>query len=150
MSESVVVERKDVEKPLVKGDLIVEQRGNRVSLTIRDITPDGIKVELDFEGQSKGKFEGRYFGTSNIVQKIDKTLELETKIVETTRDGDMIVYFGKGHGTMVRPDWNSWQAEVEFMTTSPKLSWLNGKKAIIEGSANIAKGEMQTKIYELR
>ncbi len=150
MSEYKVVEKKDVEKPLVKGDLIVEQRGRRVSLSIRDITPDGVNLELNFEGQSKGKVEGRYYGTSNLVQKIDKTIELDTKIIETTHDGEMLVYYGKGHGKMTGPDGTSWQAEVQFMTMSPKYSWLNGKKALVEGVTNIPKGEMQAKIYELK
>ncbi len=150
MSEYQVLEKKEVEKAVVKGDLIVEQRGHRVSLAVRDIGPDGVKIELNFEGQTKGKFEGRYFGTSDLVQKIDNTIELDTRILETTHDGDMIIYYGKGHGKMTGPDWNNWQAEVEFMTMSPKLSWLNGKKALVEGSTNIAKGEIQTKIYELK
>ncbi len=119
-------------------------------MTIRDITPDGIKLELNFEGQTKGKVEGRYYGTSSLVQKIDKTIDLDTKIIETTHDGEMLVYYGKGHGKITSPDWNDWQAEVEFMTMSPKYAWLNGKKALVEGLTNIGKGEINAKIYELR
>ncbi len=150
MSNYEVLEKKEVEKPYVKGDLILEQHAKRMSMSIRDMNPDSITIELNFEGQSKGKYEGRYYGTTNLVQKMDKTFEADTKIIETTRDGDIIVYSGKGHGKMINPDWTNWQVEVQFMTTSPKFSWLNGKKALSEGSTNIAKGEIQSKIYELR
>ena len=39
-----------------KGALIAEVHGKTVSTTIRDILPDGIKLEINWQGQTTGKY----------------------------------------------------------------------------------------------
>ncbi len=138
------------ERPVVKGDLIVELGGSFAGTTIRDITLDGIKLETNYQGKTTGKYEARIMGTTDTLQKIDGTGEWKGRAIQGTTSGDFIVYTGKGQGKATSPDTMSWEGEVEFMTVSPKYSWLNGKKGWLEGSGNVVTNEWHAKIYELR
>ncbi len=98
-------------------------------------------------GESKGKIAGMQMETVDIVQKIDGSNEWVSRIVETTKDGDMIVMMAKGTGKMERPTMGSFMGEVSFMTQSKKLSWLNNTKGILEGTNDTTKNEAMYKVY---
>jgi hypothetical protein len=86
--------------------------------------------------------------TVSVFQKPDGTNEWEVKAIETTPEGDFIAVIGRGRGKSTGPTTAQWEGEVQFMTQSPRLSWLNGKKGWVEGSGNQATGEFQNKVYE--
>ena len=118
-----------------------------MSTTIRDILPDGIKLEINWQGQTTGKYTAGHTETATITQKMDATADWETKAMEMTPEGDVITITGKGHGSDKYPS-STWEGELKYMTMSPRLSWLNNKKIWIEGLNNIATGEVQSKAYE--
>ncbi len=150
MSDYEVLKKKSYERPANLGDKVVELKAKFVSTTIKDVTQDGIKLEVNNQGQVKGKYEAMHMETTTITQKTDGTAEWETKAVETTPQGDYIIVTGAGQGKVIDPTSMKWEGELQYMTMSPKLAWLNGKKVWVDGTGNNVKGEMQATAYEIR
>lgn len=124
--------------------------GKFVSTTIRDILPDGIKLEINSQGQLTGKYTAGHMETTTITQKMDASADWESKAMEVTPQGDFIVITGKGHGSARDPGSIKWEGEMKYMTMSPRFSWLNNKKILVEGFGNTATGDVQIKAYEMR
>src|SRR6058998_3079744 len=72
-----------------KGELLFEIQGKTISSTIKEITPHGVRLEMNDEGQTTGKINGAAINTINIFLKPDGTNEWEGKALGTTREGDM-------------------------------------------------------------
>ncbi len=132
----------------VTGELFGELREKITSRSITDITPLGVRLELNSEGKfAGGKFIATHMETVRVFQNLDGTLEWEVKALEATLEGDIVVLSGKGTGKVTGPTTLGAQGEVVYMTQSPRLSWLNGMKARVEVTSNNATGETETKIY---
>jgi hypothetical protein len=131
-----------------KGELIIELRGKTVTTTIRDITQTGIKIENNDQAQVTGKYNANHMETTTISVKMDGTSDWQSKAIESTPEGDMIVITGGGKGKQTGPTTVAFDGEFHFMTQSPKLSWLNNTTGLVEGTADQAKGEFHAKIYK--
>ena len=83
--------------------------------------------------------------TVDIIQRMDGTNEWESRAIDTTHEGDIIMISGKGTGKM-----ETFQGEYKFMTNSKKLSWLNSSKAYAEGMSDMRSGEATIKVYAVR
>lgn len=118
-----------------------------MSQTIKEITPHGVRMEINDQGQVTGKFNGNSLNTVNVFLKPDGTNEWEGKGIQTSRDGDMVVISSRGTGHMSSPTTGMWQGEAFFMTQSPKLAWLNNTKGWIEGSGDMVQGTYKGKVY---
>ena len=132
----------------MKGDLLLENTGKMVSTSVRDISPTGIKLEINSQDQSKGKYKANGVSTTTVWMKTDGTSEWDTKGIQTTSEGELIAAWGKGTGKSTGPTTQSWEGETHFMTQSKKLSWLNNVKGWAEGEGNQATGESHGKIFE--
>ncbi len=130
-----------------KGELLFEISGRTVSRTIKEITPHGVSIQMNDEGQTTGRLNANQINTVNIFLKPDGTNEWEGKGLINTREGDMVVVSSRGTGSMSNPTTGAWQGESFFMTQSPRLSWLNNSKGWIEGSGDMAAGTYRAKIY---
>ena len=130
-----------------KGELLFEIQGKTVSSAVREITPHGLKLEMNDEGQTTGKFNGQGINTTTVFLKTDGTNEWEGKGFQTSKDGDMLVISARGTGRMTGPSTGTWQGEVAFMTQSPKLAWLNTTKGWLEGEGNMAQRTFHGKVY---
>lgn len=130
-----------------KGELLLEVQGKIGGRTVMEITPHGVRVQLNVEAQATGKYNAGIINTINQFLKTDGTSEWESKAIHTTREGDFIVASGRGTGRMAGPGMNISQGEVAFMTQSPKLSWLNNTKGWVEATADMAAGTVQAKVY---
>jgi len=118
-----------------------EQHSKTVTTTIRDITPEGVKMELNWQGKATGKLAGMTTGTTTIVSKTDGSSTWEDKLIGMTEKGEMFVAWGKGTGKMTTPGTTVWEGEAQAMSQSPGLSWLNNMKFKSTGTADMAKGE---------
>ena len=58
-----------------KGELLFEIQGKTVSSTIKEITPHGIRLEMNDEGQTTGKINGGALNTISVFLKPDGTNE---------------------------------------------------------------------------
>jgi len=130
-----------------KGELLYEIQGKTVSRTVKEITPHGVKMQMNDEGQSTGKFTAGQVNTVDVFMKTDGTQDWESKGIQTTREGDFIAVSGRGTGRMTNPTTGTWQGELVFMTQSPKLAWLNNTKGWVEGSGDMAQGTYRGKVY---
>ena len=132
----------------MKGELLFEVQGKTVSRTIKEITPHGVRMQMNDEGQITGKLNAGQINTVNIFMKPDGTNEWEAKGMLNTREGDMVAVSARGTGQMANPSAATWQGESFFMTQSPRLSWLNNSKGWIEGRVDdMASGTYRAKVY---
>ena len=131
-----------------KGELLGELRGKMLSTTIKDITPLGIRLEINDQAQFTGtKYNANHMETVTVFQKTDGSSEWETKGIGMTKEGDMVVVSGRGKGKNTTPTSSTLDGDVVFMTQSPRLSWLNTTKGWVEGSGNQVTGEFSAKVY---
>jgi hypothetical protein len=131
-----------------KGELVLETHSKIAGVTILDITQEGVKMQINGNGQSKGKYNSNDLSTTTVVNKIDGSSTWESKGIQNTHDGEMLVTWGSGAGKPTGPTTQSWEGELHIMTQSPKLAWMNNAKFWIEGSGDMSKGESQAKIYQ--
>lgn len=132
---------------MAKGELLFEIQGKTASRTIKEVTPHGVKMEMNDEAQATGKYNANVLTTTTVFLKPDGSNEWENKAIQNTREGDMVVALGRGTGHSTGPTSASWQGDVVFMTQSPRLAWLNTTKGWIEGSGDMAAGTFRGKVY---
>lgn len=130
-----------------KGELLLDVQGKIVTRTVQEITPHGVRVQMNVEAQATGKYNAGIINTITAFLKPDGTSEWESRAIHTTREGDFIIASGRGTGRSSGPGTSISQGEVAFMTQSPKLSWLNNTKGWVESTGDMAAGTIQAKVY---
>jgi len=133
-----------------KGELVLETHSKISGITILDILQDGIKMQINGNGQSKGKYNSNDISTTTVVNKSDGTSTWESKGMQNTHDGEMLVIWGSGNGHPTGPMSSAWEGEMHIMTNSPKLAWMNSTKFWAEGAGDMSKGESHAKIYQVK
>lgn len=83
---------------VTKGELLYEVKSKNVSVTIKDIGPNGIQLEMNDTGEISGKLHGGHMDTVNVNIKTDGSNEWNVKSIMNTKDGDMVVVTGGGKG----------------------------------------------------
>ena len=126
----------------------MEIHDKSTTTTVKDISDSGIMLEQNSTSQVKGRVEGQGMNTVSFKLKTDGSSEWQMKGILSTKEGDFLAVWGGGMGKNTGPTTASWTGEVHFMSTSPKLAWLNNVKGWVEGSGDNAKGEAWGKIYE--
>jgi hypothetical protein len=130
------------------GELLGEIRSKTVTRTIKEITPLGIRMELNDEGKFVGaKYVATHVETVNLFQNLDGSIEWESRALDMTTEGDTVVFSGKGTGRTSSPAIVSARGEGVYMTQSVKLAELNGMKVRLEVTANNQTGEVDVKVY---
>jgi hypothetical protein len=132
-----------------KGEPVIETHSKIAGVTILDITQDGVKMQINGNGQSKGKYNSNDMSTTTVVNKTDGSSIWESKGVQNTHEGEMLVMWGSGTGKPTGPTTQAWEGEMHVMTKSPKLAWMNNAKFWIEGSGDMSKGESHAKLYQM-
>jgi hypothetical protein len=133
----------------MKGEPMAVVQEKVTSRTIKEITPFGVKLELNTEGVVTGElYTAQHMETVNLFQKTDGTFESEARAIETTKEGDVLVisYKGTGRQTGLTTLWGESQGIV--MTQSKKLAQLNNARLKAEVNADWATGAVQVKYYE--
>jgi len=105
-----------------KGEEVFEMRSKTVTTTVKDISPSGVTIELNSEGQSKGKINAQGVATTTVVMKTDGTSTWENKGIFNTNDGDMLVIWGNGTGKSVSPSTQAWEGERHEPVTQARLA----------------------------
>ncbi len=133
-----------------KGALLCEVRAKVTTETIKEITPFGIRAEVNYVGEVAGaSYSGRHVESVSLFYKTDGTYDGEAKMLQSTNEGDVIVGTLHGAGRMTGPTTSKGEGEVIFMTQSPKLSWLNNRKCRVEWTTDSATGELHKKFFAL-
>ena len=131
-----------------RDELIGEFHNKMVTTAVRELSPIGVRMEVNMEGEIKGRLNARSLDTSNVLFKTDGSYEYETKSVATTMEGDTVVLWGSGTGRSTGPMTASLEGEVHYMTQSPRLNWLNNTTARTEGTVDRVSREIQGRVYK--
>jgi hypothetical protein len=133
-----------------KGTLLSEYHEKATTETIKEITPYGVRLEVNTRGDVAGpSYTGHSVHTISEFLKTDGTVDWESKGLETTTEGGIVI--AMFHGTLRMTGPNTYKSEGEgiYTTQSPKLSWLNNKKCRVEGTADALTGEFYAKVFAL-
>ncbi len=132
----------------MKGALKGEFQAKQTTTTIKDVSPNGARVETNYVGEIKGEIDGRYMQTLSFLLKPDGNSDWESKSITNTTEGDMVVVLGNGETRVTNANTASAEGELRYMTTSPRLSWLNNATRRIEVEIDRTTGEYRGKAYE--
>ena len=130
-----------------KEELLGEVKEKTTTITVRDFTPAGARVEYNQQGEVKGRYNAMHIETVTVLFKPDGTAEYESRGIDSTSDGDTILLTAKGKGKGETPTEISFEGETTFQTASKKLAWLNNVKARHKGTGNSVTGEASYSVY---
>ncbi len=125
-----------------KKEMLAEIKEKTNAIIIKEFSQDGAMIQYNSTGEVKGKYHANHVETTDVKMKIDGTNEWETKAIEMTKEGDVVMVTGKGTGQQ-----NTFMGEVTYMTNSPRLSWLNNTKAKVEGITDMKNNEATIKVW---
>jgi hypothetical protein len=131
-----------------EGVLFGETKLKIVTTTIKEMSPHGVRLEVNQQGQfAGGMYSAREISTLNLLLKMDGAYDWELKIVQTTPEGDILVGSGIGNGGVTSPGKLWAKGESLLMTQSQRLSSMNGTKLRLEASADMQTGEVVRREY---
>lgn len=135
---------------MAEEEFLGELAEKTTSVTIREFTPDGVRMSYNLQGTVKGQYDAAHMETVDALFKPDGVYEFEAHGIDQTNEGDIVLLLAKGIGKMLSP--TSIQAEggVTYQTTSKRLEWLNAAKGRFEGTYNQATGEFIAKVFAQR
>lgn len=117
------------------------------SVTLREFTPEGVRISYNLQGQVKGQYDAAHIETVDAMFKPDGTYDFEARGMDQTKDGDMVLIRSKGTGRQLSPTSVHAEGESIFQTQSTKLGWLNSAKTRFEGTYNTDSGEFIAKVF---
>ena len=132
---------------MIPEEFVGELSEKTTSVTIREFTPEGVRISYNNQGQIKGQYDATHMETVDAMFKPDGTYEFEARGLEQTDDGDMVLIRAKGVGRQVSPTTIQAEGEATYQTASKKLAWLNSAKGRFEGTYNAPTGEFIAKVF---
>lgn len=133
-----------------KEELLLELTSKNTTRSVKDFSPEGIRLESNLEGESKGVYNAAFYATITMLVKPDRSIDYEVRQIHTTSDGDTVLVYYKGTSIIESPTHSKFVGETTFQTASKKLAWLNGIKARHEGEYNPVAGENDFRVYGKR
>ena len=128
-------------------EFVGELAEKTTSVTIKEFTPEGVRISYNLQGKMKGQYEAAHMETVDAMFKPDGTYEFEARGLDQTDDGDMILIRVKGTGKQVSPTSVHAEGEATYQTLSQKLAWLNSAKGRFEGTYDTSTGEFIAKVF---
>lgn len=130
-------------------EFLGELRQKTTSVTIGEFGPEGVRFSENLRGEMKGLYNATHLETTVALFKPDGTIETDTRAVEMTTEGDVILIQLRGMMKMTPPVSRS-ESKGTFQTASKKLAWLNSAKARYEGTADESMDEGTWKVFAQR
>lgn len=108
----------------------------------------GLRVDIAFEGESKGVIAGSIRGVDYLNIRADGRMELNIHAELTTPDGHKIALFSDGVG-LPQPGTTAslLRENVTLTTASPEYAWVNELQIWAVGRADVGTGEVHVKGY---
>src|SRR5437867_8258302 len=131
-------------------EFLAELNEKTTSVTIREFKPDGVLISYNLQGTVKGEYDANHMESVDAFFKPDGTYEFESRGIDQTDDGDMLIIKAKGTGRQVSPTSVHAEGEAVYQTLSEKLKWLNTAKGRFEGTYNTTTGEFVAKVFALK
>src|SRR5438132_1334091 len=102
-------EQVEVVENMTEEEFLGELAEKTTSVTLREFTPDGVRISYNLQGKIRGQYDADHMETVDAIFKPDGTYEFESLGMDQTVDGEMLLIKGKGTGRQVSP--TSVQAE---------------------------------------
>jgi hypothetical protein len=135
---------------MTEEEFLGELAEKTTSVTIREFTPEGVRIAYNLQGKLRGQYEADHMETVEALFKPDGTYDFESLGLDATMDGDMILIRAKGVGKQVSPTSVQAEGEATFQTQSKTFGWLNSAKARFEGTYTTSTGEFVAKVFAQR
>jgi hypothetical protein len=135
---------------MAKGEFLVEVNQKMTAIIIKEFSRDGVKIQSNAVGKVTGKYSARRLETIDILQKQDGSNRWDSRIVETTSEGDVIMIAAKGKGVQDSPSTLTFRGKRTIMTQSKKLSSLNSRECWIEGTNDLENNVATFKVYLMK
>lgn len=131
-------------------ELVYEVRERATSVTVKEFTPEGVRLSYNLQGLVKGQYDAERLESANALFRADGSGDLEIRIMDRTADGEIVLIPGKGSVKMVSPTMIHLQGTNTFQTASKRLAWLNPAKGRFEGTFDMGTGEAVVKCFAVR
>lgn len=128
------------------GELIIESKGKRIVRRVLSVDPPTVEVTFE-EGGSMLGIPSTGMGTYTSVIDADGSIHGEGRGIDTTNDGEAVVWTGTGSGKFGPGGSVSYRGMLFFKTTSAKLARLNNACGAFEFEVG-ADGSTASKIWE--
>ena len=135
---------------MVLGEKMWEEKGKIIGISVKSVGPEGVRMEETFASEAKGLGRapsGRNIGTLDLIETPGGFFSGTGQGMFTTQDGDVVVWKCYSLGKMEAGKYKSVNI-IQFMTTSKKLSWMNGFIAVDEGISDPITMELSGTGYE--
>ncbi len=131
-------------------ELLFEGKENATSVNIKEFSPEGIKLDITATGKVSGKVTGLVMTTHNVLMKPDGTGSGDARSVIFS-NGESILMWGKITGKIVDPTpIQKIEENLNFMTSSKQLAYLNSIKGYADAVFNVGTGEYTFKVYAVK
>src|ERR1700733_3489308 len=86
-----------------KGELIGEVRGKNVTTTIKDVSPFGVRLQSNGNGECPGRNTASEMETVNVSMDRNGVSQFEARVIQTTKDGEFVSITSRGNGKAAGP-----------------------------------------------
>ncbi len=83
-------------------ELLLELKSKNTTRSVKDFSPEGIRLESNLEGEAKGVYNATFYATITMLVKPDRTIDYEVRQIHTTSDGDTVLVYYKGKSIIER------------------------------------------------
>jgi hypothetical protein len=132
---------------MTEEEFLGELAEKTTSVTIREFTPDGVRISYNLQGKVRGQYDADHMETVEALFKPDGTYEFEALGIDSTTEGEGIMIRSKGTGKQLSPTSVHAEGESTFMTQAKNLEWLNSAKGRFEGTYTTTTGEFVAKVF---
>ena len=147
--------------PLVAKEVLYEVTASFVGVTEFGISmedflsgaaappPQGMRINVDFEGTMAGKLSGTISGTDYILVRADGQTELHIHGTLTTESGANVSFFAGGPGIPREDGHLELREHATLSTAHPEYEWVNQLAIWAVGLVNPATGEIRVTGYSV-
>ena len=100
-------------------------KAKNTTRTVKDFSPEGIRLEDNLEGESKGVYNASFYGTINLLAKPDGTIDYEVRQIDTTSDGDTVLLYFKGKSIIESPTHNKFVGDLPDLIKEARMAQRN-------------------------
>ncbi len=112
------------------------------------IPPQGIRIDVAFAGQAKGRVTGRVHGIDHVRMRADGRVDLGIRGVIETDDGHRIALSADGVAVprATEPIADFWE-NANLLTAAEKYGWVNTRQIWAIGTVNFATKKVHVEGY---
>lgn len=112
------------------------------------IPPQGVRVDVAFEGHATGRLAGRVRGVDYLRMRADGRIDLDIRAIIETGDGHRIALAADGVATLRAGEPIADLSEnVGLSTAAAGYAWVNTRQVWAVGTVNLATGKIHLDAY---